>query len=187
MPELPRLEMRDIKKRFGATVALDGVSLTVNPGEVHGLVGQNGAGKSTLMKALSGALRPDEGEMFLDGQPYAPATPIDGRRRGVAMIYQELSLAPHLTVYENILLGMEPSRLGVLRINEMKRRAGEALAALGHGDVSLTRPVAGLSPATQQVIRRSFTRAAAISCRCSILDEPTHWIMTACGTFRSDV
>ena len=171
MPEFPRLEMRDIKKRFGATVALDGVSLSVNSGEVHGLVGQNGAGKSTLMKTLSGALRPDSGEMFLDGQPYAPATPIDGRRRGVAMIYQELSLASHMPVYENILLGMEPARAGLLRVSEMKRRAADALAALGHGGMNIMQPVGGLSPAAQQVIE--IARAVAIGCRVLVLDEPT--------------
>jgi len=163
--------MRDIKKRFGATIALDGVSLSVMPGEVHGLVGQNGAGKSTLMKTLSGAIQPDAGEMFLDGLRYAPANPIDGRRQGVAMIYQELALAPHLSVVENILLGMEPSTFGAFRWGEMRRRAREALIALGHGDLSLSRPVLGLSPATQQVIE--IARALAIGCRVLVLDEPT--------------
>jgi ribose transport system ATP-binding protein len=167
----PRLEMKDIRKRFGATVALDGVSLAVMPGEVHALVGQNGAGKSTLMKTLSGAVAPDGGTMRLDGEPYAPANPTDGRRRGVAMIYQELSLAPHLSVAENVLLGMEPSRLGMLRWADMQRRAREALAALGHGDLDVTRPVQGLSLATQQVIE--IARALAIGCRVLVLDEPT--------------
>src|SRR6478752_6532460 len=102
--DVPRLEMHDIKKRFGATLALDGVSLSVMPGEVHALVGQNGAGKSTLMKTLSGAIQPDSGEMFLDGKRYAPASPLDGRKLGVAMIYQELSLAPHLSVVEKVLM-----------------------------------------------------------------------------------
>ena len=98
----PRLEMRGVRKRFGATVALDGVDLSVAEGEVHALVGQNGAGKSTLMKILSGAQRPDEGTMLLDGRPYAPRDPLEGRRAGVGMIYQELSLARHLTVEENM-------------------------------------------------------------------------------------
>ena len=80
--------MRDIRKRFGATIALDGVSLRVMPGEVHALVGQNGAGKSTLMKTLSCAHAPDSGEMLLDGARYAPRNPLDGRKRSVAMIYQ---------------------------------------------------------------------------------------------------
>src|SRR4051794_21941027 len=158
-----RLEMLEIRKRFGATVALDGVSLRVMPGEVHGLVGQNGAGKSTLMKVLSGAIQADSGEIFLDGEPYAPASPLEGRQRGVAMIYQELSLAPHLSVAENVLLGMEPRRFGFLRWGEMKRRAREALDTLGHPTLDLDRPVAGLSPAVQQVIE--IARALAIGCR----------------------
>src|SRR5256885_6088302 len=105
----PLLRMEGVRKRFGATVALDGVDLTVDRGEVLAVVGENGAGKSTLMKVLSGAHQPDAGEMSLDGAPYAPRTPLDARKAGVCMIYQELSLAPHLTVMENILLGMEPT------------------------------------------------------------------------------
>ncbi|HXX93455.1 MAG TPA: ATP-binding cassette domain-containing protein, partial [Planctomycetota bacterium] len=89
----PRLDMRGVRKSFGATLALDGVDLAVAPGEVHALLGQNGAGKSTLMKILSGACRPDAGSMALDGRDYAPRDPLEARRRGVAMIYQELSLA----------------------------------------------------------------------------------------------
>ena len=92
-----RLNMRGVRKRFGATQALAGVDLTVQAGEVHALLGQNGAGKSTLMKVLSGAIQPDAGDMAIDGARYAPAEPLDARRAGVAMIYQELSLAPHLT------------------------------------------------------------------------------------------
>ncbi len=167
----PRLEMRDIRKRFGPTVALDGVSLQVFPGEVHALVGQNGAGKSTLMKTLSGAHAPDSGQMFLDGKPYLPRNPLEGRRLGVAMIYQELSLASHLSVMENVLLGMEPSTLGFLHWSDMRRRAREALATLGHAHLDVDRPTAGLSPATQQIIE--IARALAIGCRVLVLDEPT--------------
>src|SRR5579871_4505484 len=92
----PLLRMQGVRKRFGATVALDGVDLSVQRGEVLALVGENGAGKSTQMKVLSGAHQPDEGRMWLAGQPYRPRNPLEARRAGVAMIYQELSLAPHL-------------------------------------------------------------------------------------------
>src|ERR1700690_1669781 len=104
------LRLVGIRKSFGATRALASVSLPVEPGEVHALIGENGAGKSTLMKILSGAHRPDSGTMELDGAPYAPESPHDARRKGVAMIYQELNLALHLSAQENILLGMESAR-----------------------------------------------------------------------------
>ena len=123
------------------------------------------------MKILSGALHPDSGQILLHGRPYAPANPHDGHRRGVAMIYQELALAPHLSIAENILLGMEPTRLGFVRWPETKRRAREALASLGHSTLDVTRPVAGLAPATQQVIE--IARAIASGCRVLVLDEPT--------------
>src|ERR1700761_5220699 len=127
----PRLEMMGVKKRFGATIALDGVDFSVNPGQVRALVGENGAGKSTLMKVLSGAHLPDAGSMLLDGEPYAPQNPLDARRRGVGMIYQELSLAPHLSVAENILLGMEPVAGPLLRRSQMRAVARDAMAPLG--------------------------------------------------------
>jgi len=106
------LEIRGVAKRFGATVALDGVDLTLQPGEVCALIGENGAGKSTLLHVLAGSTRPDRGRMQIDGRPYAPASPLEARRRGVALIHQDLSLCPHLTVAENIVLGVEPSRWG---------------------------------------------------------------------------
>ena len=125
-------EMRGIRKAFGATIALDGVDLAVAPGEICGLVGQNGAGKSTLMAILAGALRPDAGSMSIFGAAYAPRNPIEARRAGVAMIYQELSLAPHLSVMENILLGARADALWVRRLradaNARPRRAGPARA-----------------------------------------------------------
>src|SRR6476660_3301345 len=114
-----RLRMQGVGKRFGATIALAGVDLTVDAGQVLALVGENGAGKSTLMKVLSGAHLPDEGQMWLDGHPYAPRDPLEARRAGVAMIYQELSLARHLSVMENILLGVEPTRGPLMRWGEV--------------------------------------------------------------------
>ncbi len=163
--------MRGIEKRFDATVALAGVDLAVAPGDVCGLVGENGAGKSTLMAILAGALEPDAGEMHLDGRPYAPADPMAARRAGVAMIYQELSLAPDLSVAGNILLGMEPSRLGCVRRAAMRRIAAGALAELGRPDITPDRLVGDLSVADQQLVE--IARAIAIGCRVLVLDEPT--------------
>src|SRR5215510_4000126 len=149
MAEAPRLKMHGVRKRFGATVALAGVDLEVQPGEILALVGENGAGKSTLMKVLSGAHAPDEGEMWLDGQAYLPRNPLDARRHGVAMIYQELSLAPHLSVMENILLGIEPTSGPFVRWPEMRCRATAALREVGIGDVLPETPVGRLSVAQQ--------------------------------------
>src|SRR4051812_10501425 len=127
-----RLLMQGVHKRFGATLALNGVDLSVNAGEVIALVGENGAGKSTLMKVLSGAIQPDQGAMSLDGQRYQPRSPLDARRAGVAMIYQELSLATHLSVMENILLGLEPGFGPFVDWQAIRKHAAGALHELGH-------------------------------------------------------
>lgn len=170
-PSVSRLIMRDIHKRFGATVALEGVDLEVRAGEVHALVGENGAGKSTLMKILSGAYRPDHGEMWLDGEPFAPAHPLDARRRGIAMIYQELSLAPHLSVMENILLGVEPCTWGLIRWKSLRSQAYAALSELGLGHLPLDTPVGALPPGVQQMVE--IARAVVSQARVVVLDEPT--------------
>ena len=167
----PRLRMAGIRKRFGATLALDGVDLDVRAGEVHGLVGENGAGKSTLMKVLSGAHAPDEGAMWLDGKPYAPRNPMAARRAGVAMIYQELSLARELSVMENVLLGMEPTAGPLMKWREVRRRAADAMAQLGRADIPVDVPVSRLSIADQQLVE--IARAIAVGCRVLVLDEPT--------------
>ena len=164
-------EMRGIGKTFGATVALDAVDFAVAAGEVCALVGQNGAGKSTLMAILAGALAPDRGEMRLAGARFAPRDPLDARRAGIAMIYQELSLAPHLSVMENILLGVEPVKRGVLQRDRMRETARSALAQLGHTDISPDALVRDLQPAAQQLVE--IARALAVGCRVLVLDEPT--------------
>src|SRR6478752_1438843 len=163
--------MRGIRKAFGATVALDGVELSVNEGEICGLIGQNGAGKSTLMSVLSGALEPDAGELSIDGHPFTPHSPVDARRAGVAMIYQELSLAPHLSVMENIMMGAEPMRFGLVDWPRMRDMARRALAALGHTDISPDVVVGSLSVAAQQIVE--IARAIAVGSRVLVLDEPT--------------
>ena len=166
-----RLTMTGIRKAFGPTAALQGVDLDLRPGEVHALVGENGAGKSTLMKVLSGAVEPDAGTMTLDGAPYAPRDPLDARRRGVAMVYQELTLAPHLTVEANVMLGQEPARFGVVRGAELRRRVAAALAVLEHPEIRPESPVEGLSPAAQQLVE--IARRLWSDVRVLVLDEPT--------------
>jgi ribose transport system ATP-binding protein len=165
------LEMRGIAKRFGATVALDRVDLSVASGEICGLVGENGAGKSTLMAILAGAIQPDGGTMAIDGRPFAPRSPIEARRAGVAMIHQELSLAPHLSVMENILLGVEPTRFGFLKRSQMAETARRSLSELGHGDLLPETLVGTLAIPVQQIVE--IARAIAVGCRVLVLDEPT--------------
>ena len=167
----PRLRLSGIRKTFGATQALRDVSLEVAPGEVHALVGENGAGKSTLMNVLSGVLAADVGAMELDGAAYAPRDTLDARHRGVAMIHQELSLAPHLTVWENIMLGAEPQRAGWLRRSDAKAQARAALDRLGHGHLDLDRPAGKFSIAEQQIIE--IARALRTEPRVLVMDEPT--------------
>ncbi len=167
----PALQVSNIAKHFGATVALDGVDFTLCPGEVHALIGENGAGKSTLMNIVVGALRPDRGEMQLEGAAYAPGSPLDARRSGVALIHQELSLCPHLSVEENILLGAERSRAGVIDRRAARARVSEVLETFGHADIDPARPVGKMSVAARQVVE--ICRALAADARILLMDEPT--------------
>src|SRR5437660_1705983 len=155
--------MSGIHKRFGPTYALRGVDLELRPGEVHALVGENGAGKSTLMKVLSGAVVPDSGEMRLDGKTYAPPGPQDARRHGVTMVYQELTLAPHLDVQANIMLGLEETRWGFVRGREHRRRVEEALGVLQHPEIRGDSPVAELRAGARQLVE--IARALLIDAR----------------------
>ena len=166
-----RLAAAGIGKRYGATQALADVALALAPGEIHALVGENGAGKSTLMRVLAGVARPDEGTMELDGVHYAPEDALEARGRGVAMIHQELALAPHLSVAENVLLGSEPRRGLLLDRRALRARAGAALAAVGRAELGLERRVAELGPADRQMVE--IARALAADARLLVLDEPT--------------
>ena len=148
----PLLRMKNISKNFGATHALDDVDFELKRGEVHALIGENGAGKSTLVKILSGALKADKGGMLLGDTPYYPSNPLDGRRRGVSMIYQELNLAPHLTVEENIMLGKELHSWGFVRQKEMREKVKEALEFVNHPEISPDVPVGKLSIGARQVV-----------------------------------
>ena len=167
----PLLTMHAVSKRYGPTVALADVSLDARPGRVLALVGENGAGKSTLMKVLAGAVRPDSGGMTLGGQPYRPAGPTDARDAGVAMIYQELNLAPHLSVEDNLLLGRERTRFGVLHRAAQRAECRAALESLGHGGLDPRTPVGELSLGMRQVVE--IARAVLGRARVVVFDEPT--------------
>lgn len=165
--ELLRLE--GITKHFGGVRALQSVDLHVNQAEVHALIGENGAGKSTLMKILSGALSADEGTVHLQDKQVSISSPAVGRKLGVAMIYQELNLAPHLTVEENLMLGVETSRFGFLTRD--RERVQHALDILGHGDLPLSTKVGSLSVSVQQVLE--IARALVSEAKVVVMDEPT--------------
>ncbi len=167
----PLLQMRGISKRFGATQALGRVDLDVRRGEVLALIGENGAGKSTLMKILSGAHPADSGQMLLDGQPYSPSGPHQARLAGVAMIYQELNLAPDLSVEDNIMLGQELHRAGWLRRGSQRRRVRRALDVLGHAELRPETAVRRLSIGAQQLVE--IARALVFDARLIVFDEPT--------------
>ncbi len=168
---IPFLEMRGVCKSFGATVALDRVHFSVFSGEVHALVGENGAGKSTLMKILSGAHQADSGLMFLHGKSYAPRNPLEARQSGVGMMYQELSLVPHLTVEENIVLGMEPHNHGFLRKTEIRKKTAEALRFFNHSEIQPDSLVRDISIGARQLVE--IGRSLVFGCRVLVFDEPT--------------
>ncbi len=167
---IPRLEAHGICKAFGATRALNGVDISVAPGEVLAVIGENGAGKSTLMNILSGVHLPDSGTLFVDGRPYRGGDPQAARAHGIAIVHQELSLCDHLTVAENICLGAWPSRHGFLARGQLDRKAQAALDRLG-ADVALASRCGDLSPAQRQLVE--IARALAGEPRLLILDEPT--------------
>jgi ribose transport system ATP-binding protein len=162
--------MRGIRKSFPGVVALDGVSFDVRAGEVHVLLGENGAGKSTLMKILSGALGKDAGDVLLGGEPVHISGPRDAHARGIRIIYQELNLVPHLSVAENIALGREPGRFGLVDRRAQDREARERLGRLGV-EIEPRTPVGELGVARQQMVE--VAKALEGEPRLIVMDEPT--------------
>ncbi|AOS66164.1 sugar ABC transporter ATP-binding protein [Actinoalloteichus hymeniacidonis] len=174
------LEVRDITKRFTGALALDEVDLAVHAGEVHVLLGENGAGKSTLIKILGGVHSPDKGEILVDGKPTTIRSPGHARKHGIAVIHQELTLVPRLSVAENLFLGRVPRRLGIVDKRRMLRDAIPLLQRVGL-DVDPRVAVDTLGIAQQQMVE--IARALDEDARVLILDEPTS-ALTATETDR---
>jgi len=176
--ERPVLEARQLRKRFGHVVALDGTDFELRADETLALVGDNGAGKSTLIKILSGAAAPDAGELLLDGQPVTFSGPQQARQSGIETVYQDLAVAPTLDVASNLFLGREirqPGLLGTvfrkLDTAAMNRLAATHLASLNVSIQSMAQAVEDLSGGQRQAV--AVARAAAFAKRLIVLDEPT--------------
>jgi simple sugar transport system ATP-binding protein len=171
----PLLEAREVVKRYGQVQALDGANFTAYPGEVVALIGDNGAGKSTLVKTLSGVIRPDAGQILVEGSPVSFGSPLDARKYGIETVYQDLALAPDLDAAANLHLGREIYRwfkpLHVLDKAEMRRRAVTAFADLGIHLPDVTAPVGTLSGGQRQSV--AVARAVAYASRIIFMDEPT--------------
>jgi ribose transport system ATP-binding protein len=167
----PLLELQDITKAFGGVTALRGVDFTLLPGEIHGLVGENGAGKSTLMKIIAGVHPEFSGRFLLDGREHRFRSTRDARAAGIAMVHQELSVAPDLTVAENVFLGTQPTnRFGLVQWRRMAREAAEQLKKLGIDADPMAR-LGDLPIGLQQLIE--IARVLFSGARIIILDEPT--------------
>ena len=164
------LSIRSLTKRFPGTLALDDVRFDLAAGEVHALLGENGAGKSTLIKCLTGAYRPDGGEITLEGTRIAPRSTSEAQELGIGTVYQEVNLLPNLTVAQNLCFGREPRRFGMIQSRAMAREAEGMLEAYGL-DIDVSRDLGLYSVAIQQIV--AIARAVALSGKVLILDEPT--------------
>ena len=173
---VPVVEMRNIKKNFGAVQALCGVNLVLHHNEVLGLVGDNAAGKSTLMKVLSGALFPDEGEIFIEGKKAHITSPWDARRMGIEMVYQDLALANNLDVAGNVFMGREAvsiklGPISVMNKHYMEQETQRLIDGLKIDISSVRQRVERLSGGQRQSV--AIARAAAFNSKVTIMDEPT--------------
>jgi ABC-type sugar transport system ATPase subunit len=172
----PVVELRDIKKSFGAVQALRGVDLALQHNEVLGLVGDNAAGKSTLMKVLSGAYIPDDGQILIEGQPVHFSNPMDARRMGIEMVYQDYALANNLDVSANVFMGREVvsinlGPIGILDYGYMERETRSLLSRLKIDIPSVRQKVERLSGGQRQAV--AIARATAFDAKVIIMDEPT--------------
>ncbi|MFN7122430.1 MAG: ATP-binding cassette domain-containing protein [Hydrogenophaga sp.] len=172
------IQAKGLVKRYGQVTALDGADFELRAGEILAVIGDNGAGKSSLIKALSGATIPDEGQIFLDGKPIHFKSPIDARRAGIETVYQDLAVAPAMTIAENLFLGREILRPGFLgrflRMMDKKKMLAESISRMNDlkvGIRSMTQAVETLSGGQRQCV--AVARAAAFAQHVVIMDEPT--------------
>jgi ribose transport system ATP-binding protein len=164
------LSTRNLVKRFGATVALDGVSFDLAAGEVHALIGENGAGKSTLTNIFSGVVQPDAGDILLGGKPVSIASPRHAQMLGIATVFQELSLTETVSISENIFAGRAPSRFGAIDWPRLEREAHALLAELGI-DLDVRQPLTEAPVSVRQMVE--IAKAISLDARALLLDEPT--------------
>jgi fructose transport system ATP-binding protein len=171
-------EAKGLRKRYGQVIALDGADFELRAGEIMAVIGDNGAGKSSLIKALSGATVPDEGSILLDGKPVWFKSPIEARRAGIETVYQDLAVAPAMTIAENLFLGRELTKWGalgrLLRILDKKEMLSQAVSRMNDlkvGIRSMTQAVETLSGGQRQCV--AVARAAAFAKHVVIMDEPT--------------
>lgn len=178
------LRVEGIHKNFGPVAALTDAKLSLHEGEIHAVMGENGAGKSTLIKILTGVYPFDSGSLFLDGQKILPRTPREAEHAGISTVYQEVNLIPDLSVSDNILLGRQPTRFGILLKRQMRERAAHALNRIGL-KIDVTRPLKEFPLAIQQLV--AIARALDVQARVLILDEPTSSLDAAEVRFLFDV
>lgn len=177
MPDVPLVEMKGISKTFGAVKALQNVNFEVMPAEIVGLVGDNAAGKSTLMKVLSGAYIADQGEIWMDGKKVHISDPVDSRKLGIEMLYQNFALAGNINIYQNIFLGRELTKDylgGILKILDKKSMATRSVDLISRLKIDIhqvTKRVRELSGGQQQSV--AIARVIAFNARLIIMDEPT--------------
>jgi ribose transport system ATP-binding protein len=166
-----KVTMQGISKSFGEVRVLDGIDFSVAGGEIHALVGENGAGKSTLMKIISGAHSADSGTILIDGEAVTMRSPRDAEALGIAIIHQELNMIPQLSVIDNLFLGRERNRFGVLERGRMQRESANWLGKVGAGQIDVNRPAETLSIGLQQLAE--IAKALSLNARVLIMDEPT--------------
>jgi len=168
----PLMETKEITKKFPGVKALDNVSVTFYPGEVHAVVGENGAGKSTLMKVMAGAYKPDRGSILFQGEKVSFNHPVEAQQMGISIIYQEFNLLPERTVAHNIFLGREPSKFGFVNLHRLNKQANDLLIEIGvENMMTPTALVSSLSVAEQQLLE--IAKAVSLDAKVLIMDEPT--------------